>query len=84
MVFTYSPEHAKQNHAKQNHAKHDLRNNWETTTNGHGRVVEHERAPEARVKAGEFDENVDEEAEEFIKLEHKKFESCRWMSKKAG
>ncbi|KAG6759035.1 hypothetical protein D5086_019328 [Populus alba] len=74
MLFTYSPEHA----------KHDLRNNWETTTNGHGRVVEHERAPEARVKAGEFDENVDEEAEEFIKLEHKKFELCRWMSKKAG
>lgn len=77
MVFTNSPERAKQNHAKH------PRNNWETT-NGHGRIVEHERAPAARVKGGEFDENVDDEAEEFIKLEHKKFELCRWMSKKAG
>ncbi|KAJ6719642.1 hypothetical protein OIU79_007314 [Salix purpurea] len=74
MALTYSPHHAGKHHAGKHHAKHP--GNHRETTNGHGQVAEHEKAPGGRVKAGEIvvcDENVDEEAEEFIKLEHRKF-----------
>ncbi|KAF9673414.1 hypothetical protein SADUNF_Sadunf10G0021800 [Salix dunnii] len=68
-------------HARQHHAIHPG-NHWEAT-NEHSQVVGYEKAPEARVKAAQLvvsDENVDDEAEEFIKLEHRKFALRDWMS----
>ncbi|KAJ6313446.1 hypothetical protein OIU77_014866 [Salix suchowensis] len=85
MALTNSRKHHAGKHHAKHHAKHPG-NHWETT-NGHGQVAEHEKAPGGRVKAGEIvvrDENVDEEAEEFIKLEHRKFALGEWMSQNGG
>ncbi|KAF9677868.1 hypothetical protein SADUNF_Sadunf08G0152500 [Salix dunnii] len=77
--------------AKQHHAKHHRKNRGGTNDqhrdstfhhSTHGQVVEHERN-QVCVKVGHrvvCNENVDEVAEEFIKLKHKKFELSKTMS----
>ncbi|CAK7332545.1 unnamed protein product [Dovyalis caffra] len=79
MSSTTSPKHAEQHHPKHH------RNNWQSTK-GYGQAVEYEKAPVC-VRVGDnvvCSENVDEVAEEFIKLEHKRFELSKWMSMKAA
>ena len=92
MPLTNCPKHTNQHRAKHH------RNNPETMNdryqdpaifnyNRHSQAVEHERGAQVCVKVGHYvvcDESVDEVAEEYIKLRHKKFELSKSMSTKAG